>query len=127
MPRKNLTKKAGFCPPSWRAKLDKVKWNQIIYDRINEIEKGDDSTKPQKPLKLGTKKNLRKRFRSFRIRVSKLRVRIKISPYVWFRRLCDAYVNMMLGVSEQMGGGGGLVMGFHSIYPTQEPRRRRIY
>ncbi|CAM6091853.1 unnamed protein product [Calypogeia fissa] len=125
MARQNFARKSSICPPSWRVNLSKVKWNKVIYDRINEIEKGEESTKPQKPLRLGTKKSFRRRVRSFRIRVSKLRIRIKISPMLWLKKLCDAYVNMMLGVNDQLGGGGGLVMGFHSVYPMQEPRRRK--
>lgn len=126
MARISFASKSSLCPPSWRVNFTKVKLNKIIYDRINGVEKGEESTKPQKPLRLGTKKGFRRGVRSFRIRVTKLRIRIKISPMLWLRRLCDAYVNMMLGVSDQVGSGGGLVMGFHSVYPMQEPRRRRL-
>lgn len=126
MARKKSAGKPSLCPPSWRVNLAKLKWNKVIYDRINEVEKGDESTKPQKPLRLGTKKSFRRRVRSFRVRVTKLRVRIKLSPMLWIRRLCDAYVKMMLGLSGQMGGGGGVVMGFHTMYPMQEPSRRRL-
>lgn len=125
MARKAGSEKTSLCPPSWRVNLAKVKLNKIIYDRINEVEKGEESTKPQKPLRLGRKKSFRRRMRTFRVRVAKLRVRIKISPMVWLRKLCDAYVNMMLGASDHVGPGGGLVMGFHSMYPMQEPGRRR--
>lgn len=112
--------------PNLQAQLASVKWNKVIYDRINEIDKGEESTKPHKPLRLGRRKSFRRRMRSVRVRVSRMRIRIRLSPLTWLRRLADAYVKLMLGFQDHMGSGGGLVMGFQSMYPLQEPGRRMM-
>ncbi|KAG6546227.1 hypothetical protein Mapa_012265 [Marchantia paleacea] len=115
--------KVCIAPRNWRAHFAKLRWNKLIYDQINGIENGEETTSLQRPLKLGKRKSFRKRLRSFRVRVSRIRVRVKISPSLWLKRFADAYVQMMVGVQDQLGSGGGLVMGFHSMYAAKSPYR----
>ncbi|OAE31865.1 hypothetical protein AXG93_2788s1050 [Marchantia polymorpha subsp. ruderalis] len=112
--------------PSQNPVLCKAGWGSGMLSSavaINGIEKGEETTSLQRPLKLGKRKSFRKRLRSFRVRVSRIRIRVKISPTLWLKKFADAYVQMMVGVQDQLGSGGGLVMGFHSMYPAKSPYR----
>ncbi|KAL3676911.1 hypothetical protein R1sor_026859 [Riccia sorocarpa] len=117
--------KNGLVPKkgTWRWHLANFGWNKVIYDQIKGIEKGEETTAFQKPLKLGRTARrtvrLKKKFRSFRVRVS--RIRVRVSPMLWFKKFLAAYVQMMVTVQDQLGNGGGLVMGFHTTYPARSP------